>query len=378
MAMAKRLFLYTKALEEVGVKQLIFAAKPKNTDQPGLNTYKGIRFINSTNYFGSSKNFILRRVGLLLTDILTFICSYKYVRNYDVIFYIGESWIKVLFFKILCLATDKKLVIELNEHPYITYGDRKLNFKLISSINQFLSLNVFYKGIDGFVVISTNLNELLIKKGYKKERIIRIPILVDTATSNIKDRDFSKPFLFHAGTLNETKDGIVYVFQAFARIVKEFPEVRFVLTNKTTISSTLQRIFQIISENGIDKNVVFLDHISNEEVLNYMNTCTFAIINKPSNRQNYYNFSTKLGEYLINEVPLITTAIGEAKKYLVDFENSLIIEPNDVDAMVAKMRFILMNKDTSVSITQKGKQLALLNFLSTNYSDSLKEFINSI
>ena len=257
MAMAKRLFLYTKALEEVGIKQLVFAAKPKNTDQPGLNTYNGIRFINSINYFSSSKNFIIRRVGLLLTDILTFISSYKYMIKYDVVFYVGESWIKVLFFKIICLVTDKKLVIELNEHPYITYGDRRLNFKLISSVNQFLSLNIFYKGIDGFVVISTNLNDLLIKKGYKKERIIKIPILVDSATSNIKKRDFSKPFLFHAGTLNENKDGIVYVFQAFARIVKEFPEVKFVLTNKTTISSTLQKIFQIISENKIGKILFF-------------------------------------------------------------------------------------------------------------------------
>ena len=219
---------------------------------------------------------------------------------------------------------------------------------------------------------------MLLENGYRANRIIKIPILVELSTQ-ITDVDrFSDPFLFHAGTLNENKDGIVSVFKAFALILKKHPKLKFILTNRTTIPNTLKKISRIISDNQMEKSVIFLDHITNEQVQEYMRKCSFAIINKPSNTQNRYNFSTKLGEYLINEVPTITTATGEVRNYIIDNNNAFLIEPDDLEAMVSKMDLIISNPELSKQVALKGRELALRNFQINNYSSQFKEFLNTI
>lgn len=378
MAMAKRLFLYADALNQKSVKQLVYAANPSDSDIEGYFNYRGVSYINSKKYFKSSKNFVLKRFGLLISKFSALFKSLYILKNYDVIFYVGESWSKMFFFKIICTLFGKKIIIELNEHPYITFGDRRLNFKAVSLINQWISLKIVYRFIDGFIVISENLKILLNENGIKDNNILKVPILVDSvALSGSNDR-FAAPYLFHAGTLNENKDGIISVFQAYAEVVKLKPEVKFILTNRTTIASTLNKIDKLIKENKIEKNVVFLNHISNEEVIKYMQNCSFAIINKPYNKQNYYNFSTKLGEYLINEVPLITTVYGESKEFLVDRENVLSIEPDDVEGMVFNMKFILSNQDAATDYAKAGRKLASNTFVNLHYTDQINKFINNV
>jgi glycosyltransferase involved in cell wall biosynthesis len=96
-----------------------------------------------------------------------------------------------------------------------------------------------------------------------------------------------------------------------------------------------------------------------------------VIINKHVNEQNLYYFPTKLGEYLVFEIPVITTAIGEMANYLIIEENAFILECNNTDMLTKKIVHIIQNPEQSRKIGINGKETATIHF---NYIYQGKRF----
>ncbi len=375
MAMSKRLHLYAKSLIEQNIEPLIFTSDNINFSNSGICEYKEVKYIKNKE--------VKIKISLLKSLFRKYNIVIRYLKNpinTEHVWLIGHSWMLTLFFRIITYFQKRKLIVELNEYPYITYGDRRLNFKLISIINQFIEIKLIFPLLDGFVVISDAL-ERKVKIWNKKAVVIKIPILIDfrneNKISNLKNR-YHNLFLFHAGTLNEQKDGIIHIFQAYSEIQKKYPHLRFILTNKNTVPKTIEKIQRIIIENNLSNNVIFYNGLKNEEVEEYLISCTFAIINKPINKQNTYNFSTKLGEYLMFGVPLITTINGEANNYLRNRDCCYMIEENSIKQMVNSMDEILSNSELTQIKIRNGQKLAQEAFDYRNYSKSLASFINEL
>jgi glycosyltransferase involved in cell wall biosynthesis len=140
----------------------------------------------------------------------------------------------------------------------------------------------------------------------------------------------------------------------------------------------LQKIESIINTNGLKDRVVFKGQLSKKELDELRNSCTLAIVNKPSNWQNDYNFPTKLGELMIAGIPVIASSTGEMGKYLKDNETAFIVPANDIDAIAEKILFIVNNPDIATIIGQNGKNFALEKFNFLNYSDKLTAFFKSV
>jgi glycosyltransferase involved in cell wall biosynthesis len=374
MAMTKRLHCYAKALELEGAEQLIINQISSKVDSSLSGNYNGIEYININNPFVRKKNPIAKRLSLTINKWLLLVEYFKRRNSADICFYIGSSIQLLLILKLVTKLSGKKLVTEVNEYPYVTYGNGKFDFKILSQINRFIALNFIYKYIDGFIAISDPLYDLLNNIKKNRSQIINVPILIMyEGQSKSMDR-FKDPYIFHAGTLTEQKDGIINVFKAFAKVSKRIPELKFVLTNKTTVPMIINKINSIIVENDLQDKVVFLDHINISEVERHMENCTLSVINKPDTIQNRYNFSTKLGEYLYFGIPVISTSIGEANKYLVDNKNCMIIQPNDIDGMADKIEYIINNKEFASKLSDNAKELARNSFDFKIHSKRLFDF----
>jgi glycosyltransferase involved in cell wall biosynthesis len=64
------------------------------------------------------------------------------------------------------------------------------------------------------------------------------------------------------------------------------------------------------------------------------------------------------GHHLVFEKPVITTAVGEIGKYLIDGENAYLFPVNNVNLLAEKIIDIIQNPEQSKQIGVNGKEVA--------------------
>ncbi len=301
--------------------------------------------------------------------------------NDSIILAYTYGWVNCFFVWMAARLRRMKFVIELNEKPYTMYGSRFTEVKAVKKFNIFMFRQLGMRLPDGFIVISKNLGEYLTVKD--RDKIIRVPVIIDPSAVNIETpalKKIQKPFLLHAGSLSEQKDGIVGVFKAFAIANARLNgELYFYLTDKTAPAKTIESINKIIRENNLEEKVFFLGLIPKPELIAYQKECSMLILNKPDNEQNRYNFSTKLGEYLVLGKPVVYTPVGEMNVYLQDKQNAFKVMNNDSGSLAAIIVKIITNDGNEVEqIALQGKKLAETEFNYYYQGKRLAAFLKKI
>ncbi len=381
MAMSKRLHLYSKGLFELDTKVTIIMQRPHSStnDIYHAKTHyqkDGVKF-----YYiqagRKSLNPLQVRIVNIIDNFSYCFHAFRTKGEFDIFWLIGFSWFGSFLVASALKLGKKKILIEVNENPYSDFGN-KSDFKIIKAFQRWLMLNIVYKLFDGFVVISETLKELVCKYKKRNASVIKVPILIDSGRklNKIKTPD---PYIFHAGTLNEKKDGILPVFEGVGKAFSDFNgPFEFILSNNSTHPDTLKKINLIISKYNIKDRVKFHNYLGETELQMLMDNSSLAIVNRPDNNQNKYNFSTKLGEYMSKGIPLITTKVGEMGKYLFDNENCLVISPDDSDEIALKIKEIYQNPELAQKIGAAGRLTAVQNFDFRVHALRLHNFINSI
>jgi glycosyltransferase involved in cell wall biosynthesis len=376
MAMSNRLHLYAKGLLANGVQVDVVIPSNKRSYTSGF--YEGIKFSTIKNPIIFQNYFLCQINSVFAAFYYAKYCFYL-AKNYDVFLIPGFGWFSALLMIVSTHMGGSRIVMEVNENPYAPEGGR-LDPVWIRRIRRQLMLYLPFQFTDGFIVISESLEKLI--KNYKKKnaRIIKIPIIIDKSSETLSGSKIIEfPFILHAGALSETKDGVIAVFEAFSKACKQLKvPLRFILTIKVMQPGLLQKIESIINTNGLKDRVIFKGQLSKKELDDLRNSCTLAIINKPSNWQNDYNFPTKLGELMLAGIPVIASSTGEMGKYLMDNETAFIVPANDIDAIAEKILFIVNNPDIATRVGQNGKNFALKKFNFLSYSNELAAFLKAL
>jgi glycosyltransferase involved in cell wall biosynthesis len=376
MAMSSRLHLYAKGLFANGMQVDVVIPSYKRLST--FRFYEGIKFSTIKNPI-IFQNYFLRQINSVFAAFYYAEYCFRKAKNYDVFLIPGFGWFSALLMILCTHMGGARLVMEVNENPYAPEGGR-FDPVWIRKIRRQFMLHLPYQFGDGFIVISESLERLV--KNYKKKnaQIIKIPILIDNSIEPFAGlRNLKCPYILHAGALSETKDGVIAMFEAYSKACEQLTiPLRFILTIKAMQRGLLQKIESIINTNGLKDRVVFKGQLSKKELDELRNSCTLAIVNKPSNWQNDYNFPTKLGELMIAGIPVIASSTGEMGKYLKDNETAFIVPANDIDAIAEKILFIVNNPDIATIIGQNGKNFALEKFNFLNYSDKLTAFFKSV
>lgn len=266
-AMANRLRLYAKALCSDTFRFTVASEgqiRKQKAEHPFLERFDGHSYWH------------WRTAGLpdripILRDLYASLKRwklYRYIwknRDIDVVFSAGYSWPQMLALATLCHASGKKYCIELNELPHSIVASRTSN-EFTNRIKRWITLNIAFPRIDGFIVISENLKQIARQYASTTARIVKVPILTDTMhssrvqqheaqheaqqhevkhkvqyemqyevkhgvkhevqnseprTKKAETHETAKntPFIFHAGTLTIEKDGILDVIEGFAKCV---------------------------------------------------------------------------------------------------------------------------------------------------------------
>lgn len=347
--------------------------------EKGLNELKHTVTIVSLNFnkYNRIQKYFLSKLKLIST-------LFNYGKNCDILFINRFGIIESTLFILYSKLTRKKLIFELTELPFSVFGGTRKDFylKYTSKFKRYILIFFIYPFVDAFVVISENLRGFVSKSFRKKLFIEKIPIIVDYEyyQQDIgKELEFVHPNMLHTTVLNNEKEGIISILDAMAILKDKYNFIiHFYLTSKKGIPSLLKEINRKIIVHNLQDVIHFLGDISEDDLLFYQKNCDLIVINKPTNQQNMYNFSSKLGEYLALGKPLIITRVGEVTNYLEEKKNCFFIPENDSNAIAEKILFVLQKPEMVKEIELNNKSLAKNYFDYKINTQKLSKFIYKI
>ncbi len=367
MAATNRVIKYAQCLNISGIDNEVYIINStynKPTKNVSQGIYKGIRFRYCRSCIRSSSLF--KRKINDLRDFFSACLEISRDRKTDVNYIYISSFLIEFVFVILSKIRGIKTVRELCEYPYY----KKCFMATIT-------LKILFPLYDGFVAISENLYKVAEQHKKESAKIIRLPILIDkTEITSIMPYKHSKPYIFHGGTLTESKDALISSMRAFALANNALHNnIDFIIAGPP--STDLPKIKEIIKDNGLESNVIFLGQITHDKVLEYLAGASLCILNKNDTLQNQCGFSTKLSDILISETAVITTYIGEAPNWLKDGESAYITEPNQPNLIADLIVKAFENEENRKRIAHNGKEIAINNFAVTAQGPRLANFIKT-
>lgn len=373
-----RVICYAKALIASGievevlifVRTEVYGKKPNNTIGEGV--YEGIPF----KYVGGTP---LRGSNVFVRYIWDCMDRWSLIRYLERKMKKGDAILTYYRQN----KMDKRILPFAHKHGYKVYRDLCEYPYATASINNETEIKCekymreVFPLYDGAICISQPLLELA-QKFHPQGKYIKVPIMIDDSKwnfHNIVPKKFGFPYLFHSGALFQQKDGIVDVLNAFADALPFLPQgTKYFFTGSIRKSPDASVIRSVIERRHLENNIVFLDYLSQEEMYQYMKGASLFIVYKNDNLQNRYCFATKLGEYLLSCVPIITTSIGEAQYYLANEESAYLIEQDNQKQLAETIIHVINNPQNGKDIGMKGAEVARKNFFMSSQIDTLKKF----
>ena len=384
MAAAKRRLCYIKGLKTAGDEINVIICnkvfeRGKEDGMPAKGQYNGIPFCYISGKYKYPKwNKLMRGLEWnVIGSIHTFFYSLWHLHKGDIVY----VYLYPLFLQFMILLASKikgaKTIKETCEHPSSLRMNHK-NRRFLDWIEYHLIMPQY----DGFIAISTSLEDFVNKYKKSSAKVIRIPILVDPEPYNIDytnmQTPFDMPYIIHTGTMYEQKDSISKILNAFARLKKEYPTpCKLVFTGKDSDPRRCKYKKQI-EQLGLTDDVVLMGYVSDEEILKLQHFASLSIIYKSDNLQTQNCFPTKLGEMLMSQIPVIMTTIGDVKLYLESEVSAYLFEEDEENQLVQYIHTVLSKPQEASIIAKRGHDVALTSFNPIVQGKRLSEFFHAI
>lgn len=370
MACTQRIHLYAKGLMKIGVLVKIIVPKPKILDL-GLKVspkgeYEGVPYAYATPSPYRSASFIKRRVAALTGPIKAALVCMK--ERPDAILLVGGMLYYIVLFKMAGTLARARLLREKSEVPYMEQD--KITHWQKWYLKRTFSL------FDGIITITDELARYFKEELRLNVETCTIPILID---GMVTDPKFSSngqdlKYMLYSGSLLDRKDGIMSILKAFSVANKAYPGLKLYITGNAHQSPDYPKVKETIDTLGIQQQVKFKGFVPKRQMFKLQQNALLLILVKPHNRQNQYNFPTKIGEYLSSGTPVLCTENKTLNTYFSNGKNMFLCK-NQPEEIGQKIIEILKSPEISKIVGEQGRQYALRFFHYKYQAERLKTFI---
>lgn len=148
----------------------------------------------------------------------------------------------------------------------------------------------------------------------------------------------------------EPRKGVPFLLDSLALVVRQIPEVHLYLIGQGSLRRALERQVDAL---GIGKNVTFLGRVSDEELAQWYNRVSAAVV--PS---VFEGFGLTAVEALACGTPVIATRTDGLKELIADGENGLLVEYGQTEEMAAAICRLLSDREVRESMAGNARESA--------------------
>lgn len=214
-------------------------------------------------------------------------------------------------------------------------------------------LEQYFRKIDGLIAVSKVARDSVSKYFPGNYRIIPNGIDANRFRPGVepmeKLKKFSPKILF-VGRF-EPRKGLKYLLQAFPMITDQFPAAKLIVVGR----GFLERYYRRYVEEHIKENVIFVGHVSPEDLPRYYASCDIYC----SPATGAESFGIVLLEAMATAKPIVASDIPGYKTILEDEKDGLFFKACDPESLAEKIIYLLKNKERMKKMGEAGRKKAL-------------------
>lgn len=188
----------------------------------------------------------------------------------------------------------------------------------------------------------------------QKKKIAVIPIGVDSGifrpivTKKMGD-------IFFLCVLDEYHEfkGLDVLLGAVRAAKRDLPDIKLIVGGDGALKDQYKRLSRSM---GIEKNVVFVGYIPDEQLTEYYNSCSMFVL--PSIDSSRETFGIVLLEAMACGRPVVTTQITGPAEDINKYKAGLVVSPRNEKELAEAILCILKNPDLAGRMGFKGRKLA--------------------
>jgi glycosyltransferase involved in cell wall biosynthesis len=371
MAPTNRILSYAKGFIKNGVKSEVIVFR--KTSRSNINHYVSnmgivddVKYRYLFSYGIKSASFFKRRIDDMLGDLYLFLFALTTFNKNSGIIYYSSRTSPAFVLKIAKLIRSFVLLKEESEHPSVYLEG-------MNAFTSYIFSGMHYRLFDGYLLMTRNLVSYFREK-YPDKPALLVPMTVDLERFT-RNEIRRKKSITYIGSLNDEKDGVNLLLEAFVKIHKKFPDYDLNLYGKPKNEDVYQFYQNFVLESGLTERVFFRGSISNEKVPEILSESGVLVMARPDSIQARNGFPTKLGEYLATGNPAVVTSVGEIPGFLEDKVSAFIAKPGDVESLADNISKALENDDLAREVGINGRKIAEKYFNNVTQAESIIDFI---
>ncbi len=256
-------------------------------------------------------------------------------------------------------------VLETIHHPITV--DRRLETKHATTPWKRFTKNRFYaftamqtkvaKKLPRILTVSSNsYNDIVKDHGVDPERLHIVHVGVDPKQFRpLTDVDVVPGRLMTTASADVAMKGLAFLLEALAKLRAEDDTIHLVVIGKPKYDS---KATQLIKELDLSRSIEFVTGVSDQRIVELYNQAQLAVV--PS---LYEGFSLPAIEAMSCGVPLIATTGGALPEVVGDDGvTALQVPPGDSEALSAKIKWALAEKDLRSTVGAAGRERVIQNF----------------
>lgn len=153
----------------------------------------------------------------------------------------------------------------------------------------------------------------------------------------------------------ERKYGPEVMLQAFARVVKRFPNARLTMCGRGDMAQELKELAASLQ---IADQVSFPGRLPHDQVVSLVQSLDIAVM--PSTCQE--SFGVAAIEASSCQVPVVATRVGGVPEAVIDGQTGLLVPPFDVDALANACIDLIRDPERRQRMGKAGREFVLANY----------------
>ncbi len=226
---------------------------------------------------------------------------------------------------------------------------------------------------DGILCISTTIEEYAWKHN---ANTFRIPILTDSNKEKPNsDRIFRESDQFNigfAGSVYHTKENFNEFIDVVLKLDAEGYNVAFNICGSITWRYKKKFLERCDAHDCLN----YYGVLGEADLSAFLSQQDLLVLPRGFTLQNHYGFSTKLSDYLNHGKVILVTDTSDVSLYIKDGVNGFVVPPDDMEAMLEKLKYIIDHFESLHASVEKEAQFTSRNsFDYRKYATSLRSFL---
>lgn len=214
-------------------------------------------------------------------------------------------------------------------------------------------LEQYFRKIDGLIAVSEVARDSVLRYFPGEYRII--PNGIDTSRFKPENEPIPKlkkfsPKILFVGRF-EPRKGLKYLLQAFPMIIDEFPSAKLIVVGR----GFLERYYRSYVEEHIKENVVFVGHVTPEDLPRYYASCDIYC----SPATGAESFGIVLLEAMATGKPIVASDIPGYRRVMEHNKEGLFSKACDPQALADKIIHLLNDERAMSELGQNGRKKSL-------------------